>query len=134
MYEKVLVPLALDHGLSQTLFEIARRNLRPEGQILALHVVEAPFGLARATQSEAHAQAAFDRARTLMAEKLAAEEGVAGHVVEGHVYRSVIEFAEQQTVNCIVMGSHKPGLSDYLLGSTAANVVRYAPCAVHVHR
>ena len=37
-------------------------------------------------------------------------------------------------IECIVMGSHKPGFSDYLLGSTAARVVRHAPCAVHVYR
>lgn len=101
---------------------------------MALHVVEAAFGLARATQSEAHAQAVFDRARELMKGKLGNEENVSGHVVEGHVYRSIIEFAQQHDVDCIVLGSHKPEFSDYLLGSTASNVVRHAPCAVHVNR
>ena len=134
MYKKVLVPLALDHGLSERLFEIARRLLTPDGEIMALHVVEAAFGLARATQSEAHAQAVFDRARELMKGKLGNEENVSGHVVEGHVYRSIIEFAQQHDVDCIVLGSHKPEFSDYLLGSTASNVVRHAPCAVHVNR
>ncbi len=42
--------------------------------------------------------------------------------------------AVAHAVDCIVIGSHKPGLSDYLLGSTAARVVRHAPCAVHVYR
>ena len=134
MYKKVLVPLALDHGLSQSRLQLARRLLLPGGEILALHVVEAAFGLARATQSDEHAQQAFNRARSLMNEKLLDEDNVTGHVVEGHVYRSIIEFADEHEVSCIVMGSHKPGLSDYLLGSTAASVVRHAPCSVHVHR
>ena len=134
MYKKVLVPLALDHGLSGSLLEIARRLLLPGGEILALHVVEAAFGLARATQSEAHAQDAFDRARNLMEDKLLDEDNVVGHVIEGHVYRSIIEFSEEHEIRCIVMGSHKPDLSDFLLGSTAASVVRHAHCAVHVHR
>ncbi|MEM0947914.1 MAG: universal stress protein [Pseudomonadota bacterium] len=134
MYKRILVPLALDHGLSPTLLEIARRLLLPGGEVVALHVVEAAFGLARATQSDAHAQRAFDRARALMKEKLLDEDEVTGHVVEGHVYRSIVEFASERDIGCIVVGSHKPELSDYLLGSTAANVVRHAPCAVHVHR
>ena len=134
MYKKILVPLALDHGLSRTLLDLARRLALPGSEILALHVVEAAFGLARGTQSEAHAKVAFDRAQELMREKLLDEDDVVGHVIEGHVYRSIVEFAQKQGVDCIVMGSHKPELSDFLLGSTAANVVRHAPCAVHVHR
>ncbi len=134
MYDKILVPLALDHGLSGKLLEIARQLLLPGGEILALHVVEEAFGLARATQSDANAQMAFDRARELMKTKLSEEENVVGHVIEGHVYRSIIEFSEKHGISCVVMGSHKPELSDYLLGSTAASVVRHASCAVHVHR
>ena len=134
MYNKVLVTLALDHGLSDTLFDKARRLLAPGGEILALHVVEQAFGLARATQSDEHSKAVFERARTLLPEKLQGQDDVQGHIVEGHIYRSIIEFAVKQDVNCIVIGSHKPGFSDYLLGSTASNVVRHAPCAVLVHR
>ena len=134
MYPKILVPLALDHGLSHTLFSIARGLLSPGGTIWALHVVEARFGLAQATQKDDLALQAFNRARDLMKEKVAGEEGIRAHVVEGHVYRSIIEFATEHEVACIVMGSHQPGLSDFLLGSNAARVVRHARCAVHVHR
>jgi len=42
--------------------------------------------------------------------------------------------ATEAGTGCIVIGSHKPGLRDYLLGSTAAKVVRHAACAVHVKR
>jgi len=37
-------------------------------------------------------------------------------------------------VDLIIVGSHKPGLQDYLLGSTAARVVRHAMCSVLVGR
>ena len=50
------------------------------------------------------------------------------------VLQDVVDFAAEMKADCIVMGSHKPGLADYLLGSTAARVVRHAPCAVHVMR
>ncbi|MDW4500021.1 universal stress protein [Sulfitobacter sp. D35] len=134
MYDKVLVTLALDHGLARRLLEIAQGLCAPGGEIHALHVVEAPYGIAQATQSEEMARQTFDLASARMREKLAGASGVKGHVMEGHVYRSIVTFAQDHGVSCIVLGSHKPGLSDYFIGSTAARIVRHAPCAVHVHR
>ena len=134
MYDKILVPLALDHGISHKLLEIARKLLSPNGEIHALHVVEAPYGLARATQDAETATRNFDLARDRMEEKLHGEPGVHRHVIEGHVYRTLIGFAEDHGITCIVMGSHKPGPSDFFIGSNAARVVRHATCAVHVHR
>ncbi|WP_425044234.1 universal stress protein [Primorskyibacter sp. S87] len=134
MYDKILVPLALDHGLSHKLLEIARKLLSPDGEIHALHVVEAPYGMAQATQNETTSEHIFQQARGRMEEKLHGEPGVHRHVIEGHVYRTIIGFANEHGINCIVMGSHKPGLSDYFIGSNAARVVRHATCAVHVHR
>jgi nucleotide-binding universal stress UspA family protein len=55
-------------------------------------------------------------------------------VLYGHPAQSILDFASNNGVECIVIASHKPGLSDYLIGSTAARVVRHAQCAVHVVR
>ena len=46
----------------------------------------------------------------------------------------ILEWAESNKVDCIIINSHKPGLQDYFLGSTAARVVRHAQCSVHVIR
>ncbi len=35
---------------------------------------------------------------------------------------------------CIIVASHKPNVGDYLLGTTAARVVRHAACSVFVVR
>ncbi|MFC3616158.1 universal stress protein [Lutimaribacter marinistellae] len=134
MYSKILVTLALDHGLAPRLLGIARGLLARNGEIHALHVVEAAYGLAQATQSSEVAKQAFERAKSRMQEKLVGEARIKRTVVEGHVYRSILDFAREQGADCIVMGSHRPGLSDYFIGSTAARVVRHAACAVHVHR
>lgn len=48
--------------------------------------------------------------------------------------RVITEYANKSDIDCVVIGSHKPGLRDYFLGSTAARVVRHAKCAVHVLR
>jgi nucleotide-binding universal stress UspA family protein len=55
-------------------------------------------------------------------------------MLKGHIGRTIADYAAEAAVDCIVIGSHRPGLTDYFLGSTAARVVRHAPCAVHVLR
>ncbi len=70
----------------------------------------------------------------ILAEKLADAPHVTPMLVKGHSARTIIDYANEHDIDCIVIGSHKPGLSDYFLGSTASRVVRHAPCAVHVQR
>ena len=121
MYDKVLVPMALDHGLSASTLGVAKALCNPGGQIIALHDKEV-------------VREGFDAARALLAEKTAGIPGIQAEIVAGHTYRTIIDFSAENGIGCVVIGSHKPGLSDYLLGSTAARVVRHAPCAVHVYR
>ena len=52
----------------------------------------------------------------------------------GRPHHKILELADKQNVDLIVMASHQPGLADYLLGSVAASVVRHAKCSVHVMR
>jgi nucleotide-binding universal stress UspA family protein len=134
MYRKILVPMALDHGISPQTLEIAQTLAAGTGQINALHVYEAPQGSVRAYLDDAVVREGLERARQQLDAKLSALPDVTGELIEGHTYRTIIDYAAENGVDCIVIGSHKPGLSDYLLGSTAARVVRHAPCAVHVHR
>jgi nucleotide-binding universal stress UspA family protein len=56
------------------------------------------------------------------------------HVLHGRVYDEIITAAERLGVDAIVMGSHRPELSDYLLGPNAARVVRHAKQSVFVVR
>ncbi len=52
----------------------------------------------------------------------------------GSVYHQVIEDAEYCHADLVVMSSHPPALSTYIIGSNAANIVRHAPCSVMVLR
>ena len=52
----------------------------------------------------------------------------------GHPYKTILEVAEEKSVDLIIVASHQPGLQDYFLGSTAAKVVRHATCSVMVVR
>lgn len=134
MYNKILVPMALDHGISPQTLAAANALLNEGGEIIALHVYEAPQGSVSVYLDEKLVKAGFDRAREALEEKLSGLENVTPAIEKGHSARTIIDFAGDNGVDCIVIGSHKPGLSDYFLGSTAARVVRHATCAVHVHR
>jgi len=51
--------------------------------------------------------------------------------VKGVPHDEIIKFVEKNKIDLIVMGSHgKKGMDRILFGSTAANVVRFAPCPV----
>ncbi|MFZ5962851.1 universal stress protein [Thalassococcus sp. BH17M4-6] len=134
MYAKVLVPMALDHGVSPHTLGIARALLTQGGEIVALHVYEAPQGSVSAYLDEETVKAGYERAKAEMAAKLQDHPEVTPAMVKGHSARAIIDYAHANGIDCIVIGSHKPGLSDFFLGSTAARVVRHAGCAVHVHR
>ena len=55
-------------------------------------------------------------------------------VATGKIYQQILRVAEEIGADLIVMGSHHPELSDYLLGPNAARVVRHADCSVMVVR
>lgn len=52
----------------------------------------------------------------------------------GQTYDEIIGAAENVGADLIVIASHRPDISDYLLGSTADKVVRHAKCSVLVMR
>lgn len=134
MYRKVLVPMALSHDISVEMLRIANTLIAGEGEIIALHVYETPQGSVGAYLDEGVVQAGFEKARAVLETKLADYPNVTPHITKGHSARTIIDFAAENAIDCIVMGSHKPGLSDYFLGSTASRVVRHAHCAVLVTR
>ena len=134
MYKKILVPMALTHDISSQTLQIARALLAEGGAIVALHVYEVPHGSVTPYLDEKLIAELMGRAESLLREKTAGHADVTPVLLKGHTGRAIIDYAEANGVDCIVMGSHKPGMTDFLLGSTAARVVRHAPCAVHVQR
>ncbi len=134
MYKKILVPMALDHGISPQTLEIATSILATGGEIIALHVYEIPKGSVSTYLDEEMVKAGYNAARAQLTEKTAHLDGVKPVLLKGHTARTIVDYAQENDVDCIVIGSHKPDIRDYLLGSTASRVVRHAPCAVHVQR
>ena len=50
------------------------------------------------------------------------------------IYAGILGVAEEAGADLIVIGSHRPAMKDYLLGTNAARVVRHARCSVLVAR
>jgi nucleotide-binding universal stress UspA family protein len=61
-------------------------------------------------------------------------ERVSAAVRLGSVYAEILEEAEQTGADLIVVGSHRPTMATYLLGSNASTIVRHARCSVLVVR
>lgn len=52
----------------------------------------------------------------------------------GSIYHEVLAEQQKSNADLIVVGSHRPGMATYLLGSNAATIVRHAECSVLVVR
>lgn len=136
MYDHILVPIDFDHdALVQQGLEVANRLLSDGGTITLLHVNDdIPSYVAAALPEDTL------RNRAVMSkgavDKLALAGGAhcKGMIRNGNPSREIVNLANQDGVGCIVIASHKPGLQDYFLGSTAAWVVRHADTCVHVLR
>ena len=55
-------------------------------------------------------------------------------VLTGGIYSQILDEAKNWGADVIVIGSHRPAMSTYLLGSNATAIVRHAPCSVLVLR
>jgi nucleotide-binding universal stress UspA family protein len=62
------------------------------------------------------------------------KERVSGVVRVGGIYHEILAEAAEWGADLIVVGSHRPVVSDYLLGSNAKTIVRHAVCSVLVVR
>jgi len=50
------------------------------------------------------------------------------------IYAEILGIAEEASADLVVVGSHRPAMKDYLLGTNASRVVRHARCSVLVAR
>lgn len=62
------------------------------------------------------------------------KERVSTAIRAGGIYPEILAEAEEWGADLIVIGSHRPAMSTYLLGSNAKTVVRHAKCSVMVVR
>lgn len=134
MYKTILVPIDLSHAeQGQEILKTARQVGGAQARLMALFVAadipgyvaaELPAGMLQKNLKDAEAKL----------KALAASAGAEAMVRTGHPSTMILEVAGETGADLIVMASHRPGLQDYFLGSTAARVVRHSNCSVLVDR
>ena len=136
MYKSILVPIDMSHPeRGKSIIEIARKQGNEDTQIILLHVIE---DIPNWVAAEMPA-GILEQSRQTMQDELQAIADAASIKAEvvirsGHPYRTILDKANEEGIDLIIIASHKPGLQDYFLGSTAAKVVRHARCSVLVVR
>lgn len=135
MYSHILVPVAYDHDQDEgQLLDVARRLCRDGGKVTFLHVMEEIPSYAISYMPEDFRDEARESIHADLEQRAASFPNADARVVIGHAGRTIVEYAEEHGVDLVVMNSHRPGIGDFFLGSTAARVVRHAKCSVHVIR
>lgn len=135
MYKNVIVALSLEHGISNLALSAARALVDEDGVITAAHVHEPPNSSILAYLEEEIVQKSHRKAQAKLDERVRAEPGFSTVLLEGQsAGRTITEYANAHKADCIVIASHRPGMKEFFLGSTAALVVRHAHCSVHVLR
>lgn len=135
MYKNILIPVLLDDAHDpQSAYKVAQTLADADARFTVIHVLEdIPTYVAAEIPLAAVAPTKVNTEQRL-ATSAAALPGAHPVVVSGHAGRAILEHAAQNGTDCIVLASHRPGLQDFFLGSTASRVVRHATCAVHVLR
>lgn len=134
MYKKIIVTLALDHGYGRQAIETALRLKADDGVIVAIHITEPVQETVSSYVEVDYVDQAYQTAMKQLTGRLEDNSDIEAVVLSGRVGQTITDYAEKIGADLIVMGSHKPGLTDYFLGSTTSRVVRHAPCCVHVLR
>ena len=136
MYKNILVPIDTGHVVEgKSIIDLAVQHASDGAKITLLNVVEdIPNWAAVNLPADL-----IDKSIETVQSELKAIATASGikmdvEVRTGHSYNTILDVAEEKNIDLIIVASHRPGLQDYLMGSTAAKVVRHASCSVLVVR
>ncbi|MEM7302976.1 MAG: universal stress protein [Pseudomonadota bacterium] len=138
MYQNIIVPIdlgQLENG--KTSITLARGLVNDGGSIHLVNVVENIAMAGGPHMPMNFMKECEDQARKSMKELYEEEglgEGGSWNVLLGPAAMRILDYAEEHNGDLVIVASHRPGLKDYFLGSTAGRVVRHAQCPVLVNR
>lgn len=138
MYKSIIVAVALFNqgATSRELIEKANKLIDPDGTITLVHVLdEVPAYLAAAVEKEQlleHRKAIREQVDSLASSAKAKRVDV--DIRGGRAAENILACAEECHADLIMIASHKPGMGDYFIGSTASRVVRHSQVSVLVTR
>ena len=140
MFKKILVPIDVSQSDSgaASLNAAADLGSTTGAELVLLNVVSPVPNLVASQLPSNYIEAAQESASKVM-EEMASKAGLKSGSFEirtarGSTYDEILSAANSSGADLIVVASNQPGLSDYLLGSTAAKIVRHAKISVLVIR
>ena len=145
MYKKILVPIdLLEDDLNLTIIKhveaLAKLGTPEIHFITVLPSLELFFGIEIAALPESNKDSAE---RSVLAMRALEEviknikvpsDHISCNISIGSAKDEILSYAEDIDADLIVIGSHHPTTSTYLLGSTASAIVRHAKTSVFVIR
>ena len=133
MYRKILLPVDLDYPESAAkAMEVATEMARAEGASLTVISVQ-PIILDESGTPPPDYQPKMDA--YLAKHSQNSGVGITGLLKLGGSISAEIRYAAEEIgADLIVMGSHDPHFTDYLIGSNAAHVALHTHCSVLVVR
>jgi len=133
MYHDILVPVAYEPGFD-TRREIAAASAlaAPGVRVLLLHVMEPMPFYAISYMPEGWRDELVEAIKADLTAQASALSNTSVAVIEGDPGRAILDLAQAEGVDCIIIASHRSDPS--LFGSTASWVARHAACAVHLIR
>jgi len=140
MFKKILIPIDVGETAfaEPSVFFAAELAALADGAIRMIHVLpEIPYSFEGflPPRISSEQESAIDSQLQELAKKANIPAGRFSHIIRtGVAYHEVLEEAEAWTADLIVIGSHSPSMSTYLLGSNAQKIVRHANCSVFVVR
>ncbi len=138
MYNSIVVAVALFNrgATSRALITKANALVDPDGTITLVHVLdEIPHYLANAVAREQlmdHRRAVREQLESLASSARAQRVDI--DLRGGRASDNILACATETRAELIMLASHKPGMGDVFIGSTAAKVVRHAQMSVLVSR
>jgi len=140
MFKNILVAVDLEHDAPvDDLLRIASDIANTYGaQVHLLNVIGAAPAVVSQFLPENYENMVSEKIEkdlAVLAAKVDLAEGAAASSVRfGGVYQEILAHAANIGADLIIVASHKPNVGDYLLGSTAARIVRHASCSTLVVR
>jgi nucleotide-binding universal stress UspA family protein len=140
MFRSIVVPIDLSEiEISRPAIDMAVALAKESGgRVMLVNVVPIMPVMMLDTVPVTYEAEVAEKAKTALsdlADAIDLPPGRVGAVVKiGGVYHEVLDVATQEGADLVVVGSHRPAMATYLLGSNATAIVRHATCSVLVLR
>lgn len=140
MTKRILVPVDLHQEADRAflLEEAVTYAQATNAKLILLNVVDIDFDSSMVDRFDdvknQYAQAAKQKLRDVASRRVPDELIEDIKVTSGRSYSKVVDAAKELNVDLIIMAAHKLEMAEYMLGMTAARVVRHAHCSVMVVR